>query len=144
MTGTRDWSWVEHWTDLLQHDEVWRDAQGRILRLDDMDPGYCGRVYAFCMRQARDVYDLIGMQACAAPEPSGYQAGIDFDRAFDEFLDAGDDPKAWLEQDPLLVALKHRSEGLSARPTVCHCGYPFQDSGGAWDHGACYPGIVVD
>lgn len=138
-----DWSWVKHWTDLLQHNEVWCDAQGRILRLDDMDPGYCGRVRAFCLRQADDVYDLIGMQACAGPEPSGEQAGIDFDRAFDEFLSV-ESPTAWLEESPLLVALKYRSEGLPTRPEGCHCGYPLKDGEAPWDHGACYPGIVVD
>lgn len=142
MTDARDWSWVKHWSDLLQHDEVWCNAQGEILRLDDMGPGYCGRVYAFCMRQAADIYELIGMQVCAGPEPSGYQASIDFDRAFDDFLYV--EPTAWLEQAPLLQALKFRSQGLPARPALCHCGYPFQDDGGPWDHSACYPGIVVD
>ncbi|MEU5323030.1 hypothetical protein AB0G67_40700 [Streptomyces sp. NPDC021056] len=142
MTGTRDCSWVRHWSELLQYDEVWRDGQGRILRLDDMDPGYCGRVRAFCLRQADHVYELIGMEVCSGPEPSGYQAGIDFERAFDEFLSV-DSPTAWLEQSPLLIALKYRSEGLPARPTVCHCGYPFT-ADGLWDHSACYPGIVVD
>lgn len=144
MNGVRDWSWVKHWSDLLQHDEAWCDAQGRILRLDDMEPGYCGRVRAFCLRQAVDVYELIGMQACAGPAPDGEQAGIDFDRAFDAFLDEGDDPVAWLERSPLLVALRFRSEGLPARPTVCHCGYPFADDDGPWDHSACRPGITVD
>jgi hypothetical protein len=144
MTGSRDWSWVKHWTDLLQHDEVWRDAQGSILRLDDMDPGYCSRVRAFALRQADDVYDLIGMQACAGPDDLSEQASIDFDRAFADFLNEGDDPTAWLEQAPLLIALKYRSEGLPARPASCHCGYPIQDGDGPWDHAGCYPGIVVD
>jgi hypothetical protein len=144
MSETRDWRWVKHWTDLLNHDEVWCNAQGEILRLDDMDPGYCSRVRAFCLRQAEDVYDLIGMQAAAAPTDMSESATIAFDQAFDDFLDAGDDPKAWLEESPLLVALKFRSEGLPARPVVCHCGYPFEDESGPWDHSACYPGIVVD
>ncbi|WP_309032530.1 hypothetical protein [Streptomyces alfalfae] len=139
-----DWSWVRHWTDLLDQDEVWRDAQGTILRLDDMDPGYCGRVRAFCLRQADAVYDLIGMQA-AAPTDMSESATDAFERAFDEFLNAGDDPDAWLADFPLLVALKHRSEGLPARPEHCHCGYPFVgDDGTQWDHSACYPGIIVD
>lgn len=145
MNATRDWGWVRHWSDLLNHNEVWCNAQGEILRLDDMDPGYCGRVYAFCMRQAEAVYDHIGMQAAAAPMDMSESATDAFDRAFDDFLDAGADPRAWLEQAPLLVALKHRSEGLPARPTVCHCGYPFTGADGEpWDHGACRPGIVVD
>jgi hypothetical protein len=144
VTATDEWGWVTHWTDLLDQDQVWRDAQGEILRLDDMDTGYCGRVRAFCLRQAEDVHELIGMQACAGRGPDSYQAEIDFDRAFNDFLDAGDDPKAWLEASPLLTALKFRSEGLPARPTVCHCGYPFQDDTDLWDHSVCYPGIVVD
>jgi hypothetical protein len=78
------------------------------------------------------------------PEPRHASARFDIDRAFNDFLDAGDDPKAWLEASPLLTALKFRSEGLPARPTVCHCGYPFQDGTGLWDHSVCYPGIVVD
>ncbi|MEW2402104.1 hypothetical protein [Streptomyces sp. NPDC046862] len=143
MNATRDWSWVRHWSDLLNHDEVWCNAEGEILRLDDMDPGYCGRVYAFCMRQAEEIYELIGMRALAGTEHLGEQAGIDFDRAFDDFLSV-ESPAAWLAQAPLLVALKYRSEGLPARPTVCHCGYPFQDDSGLWDHSACYPGIIVD
>lgn len=144
MTATRDWSWVKHWSDLLNHDEVWCNAEGEILRLDDMEPGYCGRVRAFCLRQAEAAYDHVGMSACSGPGPDSYQAQIDFDRAFDDFLDAGEDPKAWLEASPLLIALKNRSEGLPARTTVCHCGYPRQDDGGLWDHSACYPGVIVD
>ncbi|MEU3656502.1 hypothetical protein AB0E67_27575 [Streptomyces sp. NPDC032161] len=143
-SDTTEWSWATHWTDLLGQDEVWRDAQGQILHLDDMDPGYCSRVHAFVLRQAEDVYDLIGMQVAAAPLDMSEQAAIDFDRSFDDFLDAGSDPKAWLEQAPLLIALKYRAEGLPARPAVCHCGYPFKDGSDLWDHNACYPGIIVD
>ncbi|MFD8839758.1 hypothetical protein [Streptomyces griseofuscus] len=121
MTTIRDWSWVRHWTELLQHDEVWCDAQGRILRLDDMDPGYCGRVRSFVLRQAEDVYNLIGMQACAGPDDLSDTAQVAFDRAFDDFLSV-ESPKEWLEQSPLVVALKRRSEGLPARgsaPQAC-------------------------
>ncbi|MGW5694534.1 hypothetical protein ACWEWX_27405 [Streptomyces asiaticus] len=142
--NTDRWGWVKHWTDLLNHNEVWCNAQGQILHLDDMDPGYCGRVRAFVLRQANDVYDLIGMQACAGPDNMSDTAQVAFDHAFDAFLDAGDDPKAWLEQAPLLIALKHRSEGLPAQPTTCHCGYPLADDEADWDHSACYPGIIVD
>ncbi|MFE4915776.1 hypothetical protein ACFRCX_30190 [Streptomyces sp. NPDC056652] len=141
MTETDDWSWVTHWTDLLNQDQVWRDAQGTILSLDGMDPGYCSRVRAFVLRQADDVHYLIGMQACSGGDHLSEQASIDFDRAFADFLDAGDDPTAWLEQTPLLVALKYRSEGLPARPTSCHCGYPIAWD---WEHSVCHPGIIVD
>lgn len=115
MTATDRWAWARHWTDLLGQDEVWRDAQGSILRLDDMEPGYCGRVRAFILRQADAVYDLIGMQACAGPDDMSEQASIDFDRAFGDFLDQGDNPRAWLERQPLLLALSHRAAGRPAR-----------------------------
>ncbi|MFH8483632.1 hypothetical protein [Streptomyces sp. NPDC018055] len=142
-THEKDWSWTTHWTDLLNHDKVWRNAQDEIL-LDDMEPGYCSRVRAFILRQAEDVYDLIGRQAAAAPTDMSESATIAFEQAFDEFLDAGDDPRAWLEQSPLLIALKNRAEGLPARPSTCHCGYPLRDDEEPWDHSSCYPGIVVD
>jgi hypothetical protein len=144
MTSTDDWSWVTHWTDLLDQDEVWRDASGTILRLDDMEPGYCARVRAFCLRNAEHALDLCLYEMAHGPMPSGDVAVDCFNREWDMLDDAGGDAKAWLEESDLLQALKHRSEGLPARPAVCHCGYPFQDDGGLWDHSACYPGIVVD
>jgi hypothetical protein len=30
VNAARDWSWVRHWSDLLNHDEVWCNAQGEI------------------------------------------------------------------------------------------------------------------
>ncbi|MFF1358727.1 hypothetical protein [Streptomyces sp. NPDC058297] len=143
--STEDWSWVRHWTDLLYQDEVWRDAQGQVLRLDDMEPGYCSSVRAFCLRQADDVFHLIGMQYASAPSDMSDSTSWVFEREFDRFLGAGNDPQAWLDQSDLLTALKFRSEGLPARPSVCHCGYPFVDADDEpWDHGACVAGIIVD
>ena len=144
MTDTAEWGWVTHWTDLLDQDEVWRDANGTILRLDDMEPGYCGRGRPFCLRNAvhdlnASLYDMAHAQI-----PSAAVAVDGFNREWDMLEAAGDNPKAWLEESDLLQALKYRSEGLPARPTVCHCGYPFHDDDGPWDHSACYPGIVVD
>ncbi|MFF0009557.1 hypothetical protein ACFYQT_39885 [Streptomyces tibetensis] len=140
-----EWGWVTHWTDLLYQDEVWRDAQGTILRLDDMEPDYCGRVRSFCLRNAEHALNGILYEMAHGPMPSGDVAVDGFNREWDMLDAAGGDPKAWLEQADLLIALKYRSEGLPARPAVCHCGYPFiGDDGEPWDHGGCYPGIVVD
>jgi len=145
VNDSDDWGWVTHWTDLLDQDEVWRDAQGTILRLDDMESGYCGRVRAFCLRNAERAYDIMLYDMAHGPMPSGDVAVDCFNREWDMLDAAGDDPKAWLEEAPLLIALKHRSEGLPARPAVCHCGYPCTgDDGEPWDHSACRPGIVVD
>lgn len=139
-----EWDWVTHWTDLLDQDEVWRDATGTILRLDDMQPDYCARVRSFCLRNADRAIEILMHEMTLGPMPSGDVANDCFNREWDILDQAGDDPKGSLEQTDLLQALKHRSEGLPARPAVCHCGYPFADSADQWDHRHCYPGIVVD
>jgi hypothetical protein len=144
VTAVDEWGWVTHWTDLLDQDEVWRDAQGQILRLDDMEPHYCARVRAFCLRNAEHAHTLLMYEMTLGPGPSGDVAVDCFNREWDMMDDAGQNPRAWLEESDLLIALKHRSEGLPARPTVCHCGYPFQDESGPWDHSACHPGVIVD
>lgn len=141
---TAEWDWVTHWTDLLDQDEVWRDAAGTILRLDGMEPDYCARVRSFCLRNAERALDLTLYDMAHGPMPGGDVAVDCFNREWDMLDDASRDPKSWLEQAPLLIALKHRSEGLPACPAVCHCGYPFEDGGGPWDHSACHPGITVD
>lgn len=144
MTVTEDWSWVTHWTDLLYQDEVWRDAAGAILCLDDMEPNYCARVRAFCLRNAEHAVTVMLYDMAHGPMPSGDVAADAFGREWDMLEAAGDNPQAWLEESDLLQALKYRSEGLPARPEVCHCGYPFVDDDGPWDHSACRPGITVD
>jgi hypothetical protein len=145
VTTIRDWGWVTHWTELLDQDEVWRDAQGAVLRLDDMEPDYCARVRAFCLRNAELALNTCLYEMTCGLGPSGEVATDCFNREWDMLEAAGEDPKAWLEESHLLIALKHRSEGLPARPTVCHCGYPFiGDDGEPWDHSACHPGVIVD
>lgn len=144
MTDIAEWDWAKHWTDLLDQDEVWRDANGTILRLDDMDPGYCARVRAFCLRNAERALDLCLYEMAHGPMPGGDVAVDGFNREWDMLDAAGSNPQEWMEETDLLQALKHRSEGLPARPTLCHCGYPFTDDVEEWDHSACYPGIVVD
>lgn len=141
---TAEWDWVTHWTDLLDQDEVWRDAAGKILLLDGMEPDYCSRVRSFCLRNAERALDMVLYDMAHGPMPGGEAAVDCFNREWDMLEDAGEDPRTWLEKAPLLIALKYRSEGLPARPAVCHCGYPFVDDGGVWDHSACHPGIIVD
>lgn len=142
-TNPEDWAWVEHWSDLLDQDRVWRNAEGQILRLDDMDPDYCARVRSFALRQAEAVHTRL-LWEMANPgflAPSGNVAVDCFNREWDILEQEGENPKAWLAKFPLLMALKYRSEGLPARPTTCHCGYPNDED---WDHSHCYPGITVD
>lgn len=134
-----------HWTDLLGQSEVWLNAEGQTLRLDDMEPDYCARVRAFCLRQAEAAHANLLYQMTLGPGPSSESAQDAFDSEFGALADEGENPQAWMAQQELLIALKHRSEGLPARPTTCHCGYPFQgDDGLVWDHAACYPSVIVD
>ncbi|GAA0500693.1 hypothetical protein [Streptomyces olivaceiscleroticus] len=140
----QEWGWITHWTDLLDQDQVWRNAEGQFLRLDDMEPDYCARVRAFILRQAESVLDRLLYEMTFGPMPSGDVAVDCFNREYDVLEQQHDNPQAWLEQHELLIALKHRSEGLPAQPTTCHCGYPFEDDEELWDHSACHPGITVD
>lgn len=134
-----------NWTDLLGQNEIWCNADGQILRLDEMEPDYCARVRAFCLRQAEAAHATLMYEMTLGPGPSGEVAQDAFEAEFDTLEQAGERPQEWLAQQDLLIALKRRSEGLPARPTTCHCGYPFEGSDGiAWDHATCYPGVVVD
>lgn len=139
-----EWGWIDHWTDLLDQDQVWRDANGTFHRLDDMQPDYCARVRSFILRQAEHVHTQLLWEMTTGPQPSAEVASDCFAREYDMIEAEGDNPEAWLEKHDLLIALKHRSEGLPARPTVCHCGYPLADDEADWDHSACHPGIIVD
>lgn len=136
---------MSHWTDLLEQSEVWLNAEGQTLRLDDMEPNYCARVRSFCLRQAEAAHALLMYQMTLGPDPSGEVAQDAYNATFDALEQEGENPQEWMARQELLIALKHRSEGLPARPSVCHCGYAFKGSDGiAWDHGACYPGVIVD
>lgn len=139
------WGWATHWTELLGQNEVWLNADRQILRLDDMEPDYCGRVRSFCLRQAAAAHANLLYQMTLGSEPSGEMAQDAFNSEFDRLTEEGANPQAWMAQQELMIALKYRSEGLPARPTTCHCGYPFEgDDGLVWDHGACSPGVIVD
>lgn len=140
----KTWTYENHWVSLLDQDQAWQDARGIRHNLDDMDTSYCRRVAAFILRQANEIVDLISQDILAAGEPQGYQGQWTHERAENNFLSEVEDPVAWLRQRPLLVALNNRAEGRSARPAACDCGYPSEDDEETWDHGACYPGIIVD
>lgn len=133
--------WVTHWSDLLDQDQFWRDGKGQLLRIQDMEQDYCGRVYAFMLRRAEAVIEYTLYSMTLGPGPSGEVATDGFNREFDMLDHAGDDPQAWMAQTDLAVALKRRAEGLPPNQGICFCGYPFAEG---WDHGACHPDIIVD
>ncbi|WDT59118.1 ATP-binding protein [Streptomyces sp. G7(2002)] len=121
------WTSEEHWVNLLNQDEVWQDVQDRRHRLDEMPPSYCGNVLRFIRKQADQLIELLADGLDVTPEALG--------------LTDRDDAVSWLDRQPLIVALARRARGESARPEICHCGYPVAPD---WHHEHCYPGIVVD
>lgn len=125
--GDRSWTLEEHYVTLLNQSEVWQDAQDRRHRLDDMDPGYCGNVLRFLLRQADGLFETLVDGLTVSSESLG--------RWNDE------DAETWLARQPPAVALRRRSEGKPARPEVRHCGYAIRPD---WNHDHCYPGIIVD
>lgn len=143
MTDTMPWGLdlITHWTDLLEQDEIWQDAHGAQLRLDDMEPGYCGRVAAFILKQADAAVEHITNELWSFGEPNGFQAQIDYDRGLGQFFDQTSDATAWIAEQPLTVALQRRAQGLPARQTLCACGYEIRPG---WDHTECHPDIIVD
>ncbi|MER6605871.1 hypothetical protein ABT282_08120 [Streptomyces sp. NPDC000927] len=102
--------------ELLDQDEIWVNANGERLRLDDMEPRYCGNVRALLMRNAGSYLDHLMWSMTRGPGPSGDMACDAFDRAFDELLEASNDPETWMREQPLLVALARRIRGEAARP----------------------------
>ncbi|CAN3978957.1 tetratricopeptide repeat protein [Kitasatospora purpeofusca] len=121
------WTMEEHWITLLNQDTVWQDGQDRRHRLDDMSPRYCDNVLKFILRQADPLFELLLDGLSVAPRSLGWEDG--------------DDSVAWLNRQPLVTALRRRSEGKPARSDVCYCGYQIQPG---WSHEYCYPGIIVD
>ncbi|MCR8577033.1 tetratricopeptide repeat protein [Streptomyces sp. Isolate_219] len=127
IAPTARWTSEEHWVNLLNQDEVWQDVQDRRHRLDEMPPSYCGNVLRFIRKQADQLIELLADGLDVTPEALG--------------LTDRDDAASWLDRQPLIVALARRARGESARPEICHCGYPVAPD---WHHEHCYPGIVVD
>ncbi|AZS75581.1 hypothetical protein DDE74_36005 [Streptomyces lydicus] len=127
LAPTTRWTSEEHWVNLLNQDEVWQDIQDRRHRLDEMPPSYCGNVLRFIRKQADQLIELLADGLDVTPEALG--------------LTDRDDASSWLDRQPLIVALTRRARGESARPEICHCGYPVAPD---WHHEHCYPGIVVD
>jgi hypothetical protein len=160
-TLDENWAWAGHWTDLLTQGDVWRDRDGNVLLLNDMDTAYCSRLHAWIMRQSEAVVTQVGMSFLQFGDflSPGGQAEIDLGNVLGEFPgDMGD--AEWVRSQPLLRALERRAIGeILPWPRSCVCGYATEDDGmdlvghctacgypdtDDWDHGACYPGIIVD
>jgi hypothetical protein len=85
--------------ETLQQDKTWIDAGHVTHNLEDMSRGYLGNVLSYVQRHAEELYAL-QLEEDGTPEAS--TAGGD--DGMDEFIRPWD----WLEQAPLVLAIKAR------------------------------------
>lgn len=92
----------EIFLDLLEQDRVWRTADGRIIPLEEMEPGHRAAVLNTLVRMGPDLYaDWL------AEDPLELWVGFDeFDPYADEWTEPHRDrARRWLEEQPLLIRL---------------------------------------
>lgn len=106
---------VSHWVEILDHDVVWINKEREILKLDDMSSLYCRRVCDFIVRQADDAVDILDGILMSSRWPSGMQASIDYEKGMNQFFEETQNPEEWIKEQPLLIALRRRSEGKTSR-----------------------------
>lgn len=122
--------------DGLYQDEVWTDAAGRELRIVDMEISYCRNVVAWLERRAPHIALRAGFAQASGPLPDEDTAAYDLvsevlDR---EWQQQSDDPVGWLNDTPLVRALRYRFEGDARHtPFGCRwCGIPQRGHGRQW------------
>lgn len=97
--------------DVLDQVETWTDATGVEHRLAEMDASYCRNVAAFLERRAPELTDLAALQLLRASLPGeATQAYLSVTKSLDDELDRlASDPVGWLNDKPLLRALRARA-----------------------------------
>lgn len=80
--------------DVFDQDQVWTNAPGEQVRLDEMEPSYRRNLLAFLERHAGryEMHDAIAW-ALGPFAPQGDMASMDFDRYLDE---RSQNPLVWL------------------------------------------------
>ena len=91
----QSWTYQDHWSTLINQDEEWQDGSDRRLRIAEMAPKYCANVHAFILKQADDLLREVQAALSVTPEALG--------------LREEDTARSWLENRPLLIALKNRA-----------------------------------
>lgn len=98
--------------DLLDQEEIWVDRAGVEHEIAEMEPRYCANVVRFLLRQAEAIAHADSMAILSVRMP-------DFDTiAYDDVMSgigvdeaAKADPVRWLQDKPLLRALRARLSG---------------------------------
>lgn len=102
--------------ELLRQDGVWMDRDGVVHRVEEMSRRYCAVVVRFLERRAALLHDGECAEWAFLPEPNGEQASFDFHDETDRLhaMDAA----AWLDDQPLVRALRARAGDAKARPSA--------------------------
>lgn len=120
----------------LYDDETWTDASGREHRIADMEIRYCRNVVAFLERRAVALAQASALDVFHMPLPAEDTAA--FDAVWSDLEREWDmqdhNPVGWLNEKPLLKALRYRFEGdAQHQPFGCRwCGDPERSHGSQW------------
>jgi hypothetical protein len=98
-------------TDLIDQDEIWIDGSGTEYDIAAMDPIHCANIVRFLTRRAPQIAAAETRAMLSVRMPDAHtQAFDDVDRGMDsEWRDMATDPVGWLNETPLMVALKVRA-----------------------------------
>ena len=96
---------------VLSQGTTWTDATGAVHQIADMEPPYCRNVVAFLERRVDEITFALGLsmaRTCLPDEDT--QAYLDVTASIDrEYERMADNPLAWLNDQPLLKALRVRA-----------------------------------
>lgn len=93
--------------DIIEQDEIWITRDGRVLRLEDMEPSHRKNTLRMLERRAYSLNTLAFTRYFVSPlggGPSGDMANDAFDRTMNEFIE--EHPRDWLRKQPLVRRLK--------------------------------------
>jgi hypothetical protein len=90
--------------DLLFQGEVWQTKEGQVIPIQEMEPSHVRNTLAMLRRQA---FQIAIHVAHSIREPNGEMAALAWEQEIDE---AFADPSAWLDSQPLMVALMAQQE----------------------------------
>lgn len=103
------------WTLIFRQGRLWIDYYGNEHEIALMDPSYVEKVIVFCRRQAWRIQLLVTLDDLAALKRLHDPDKVAAARAHAVVAAAlSDDAEAWLEEAPLLRALRDR---LAQRPS---------------------------
>lgn len=98
--------------DDLDQGETWTDAAGVVHRIANMEPRYCLNVVAFLRRRVDEITFTVGFSLARIGLPDeATQAYLSVTSAIDaEYERMTADPIGWLNDKPLIKALRQRAE----------------------------------